>query len=237
MCHLTQKKILSFHQPFFLCSSAAARSLFFCTLVPVTVFCIASVVHVCLYATGHLTSLAQSPARRLLSRECAENIFIDVERARATQLLSSPLAPAHWSAMRSHSSALLAPLLQASDLDKRFGNSFVSLPPASIESLSVFAEPGSGAKRLSASRCSDDDMFLRFLRLHTNAIATQWSLPDAALTFLELPPAYVPPSLEFNMIWMSHFAPVAAMSQAVSKGFLRMSLSLVTSCQTSHLVG
>jgi hypothetical protein len=34
-----------------------------------------------------VSSLQQPPARRLLSRECAENIFIDVERARAAQLL------------------------------------------------------------------------------------------------------------------------------------------------------
>jgi hypothetical protein len=148
-------------------------------------------MHVALYATRRVTSLAQSPARRLLSRECAENIFIDVERARATQLLSSPLAPANWSAMRSHSSTLLSPLLQACDLDKRFGSSFASLPPASITSLSAFAETGtgSGAKALSASRCSDDDMFLRFLRLHTSAIVAQWCLTDAAVAFLELPSA------------------------------------------------
>jgi hypothetical protein len=154
-----------------------------------------------------VTSLAQSPARRLLSRECAENIFIDVERARATQLLSSPLAPAHWSAMRSHSSALLSPLLLACDLDKRFGSSFASLPSASIASLSSFAElgSGSGAKGLSASRCSDDDMFLRFLRLHTNAIAKQWCLPDAAAAFLELPPAYVLASPVCFIVFVIHF--------------------------------
>jgi hypothetical protein len=121
-----------------------------------------------------VSSLQQPPARRLLSRECAENIFIDVERARAAQLLSSTLAPAHWSSMRSHSTALLSPLLQACDLDKRFGaSSAAAAPPASISSLSAAASPGLFSAASHTSRCSDDDVFLRCLRLHFSPLLSR----------------------------------------------------------------
>lgn len=145
-------------------SPAAARALFFCTLVPVTIFTIASITHVVLYTTGHVRSMLQSPARRLLSPQCADIIFTDVEQSRAAQLLSAPLAPAHWSVIGSQSSFLLSPLLKASHSDGR--------------------DMGS-----STTLCSNDDMFLRFLRIHTNAISTRWRLPAAASAFLVLPPS------------------------------------------------
>jgi hypothetical protein len=62
--------------------------------------------------------------------------------------------------MRSHSIALLSPLLQACDLDKRFGaSSAAAAPPASISSLSAAASPGLFSAASHTSRCSDDDVF------------------------------------------------------------------------------
>ena len=49
---------------------------------------------------------------------------------------------------------------------------------------------------MGASRCSDDDMFLRLLRRNVNAITEQCCLQDAAAAFLLLPPVYVTGCIE-----------------------------------------